>query len=91
MEECILIDPADLLVEDRDLFDADFNKLTCGPAAEKLGWLAKMDAAWCAADHIARGSRHSLHSQYCSGVNPRMGAEQEDMLINQEGSIKWRR
>ncbi len=31
MEECLLIDPADLLVEDGQLLDADFDQLTQGP------------------------------------------------------------
>ncbi len=77
-------------MEDRDLLDANFDKVTYGPTSDKLEWLAEMDAAWGTTDHIARGSRHSLRSQYCSGSNPWMGAEQEDMLINQQGSIKWR-
>ena len=69
IEECLLIDPSDLLMEDRDLLDADFHKLTCGPASDKLEWLAEMDAAPGVADHIAKGSRHSLRSQYYSAPN----------------------
>ena len=79
----------DLLVEDQDLLEADFDKLTRGPAADKLEWLAEMDEARGATDHIARESRHSLRSQNRSGVNPQMGVEQEDVLIDREGSIKW--
>jgi hypothetical protein len=45
MEECLLIDPADLLVEDRQLLDANFNQLTQGPTSDKLEWLAEMDSA----------------------------------------------
>ena len=67
MVECHLIDPADLLVEDRELLDANFDKLTCGPTSDKLEWLTKMDAVQGAADHIAKGSHHSLRLQYCSG------------------------
>ena len=91
MEECLLIDSVDLLVEDQDLLDADFDKLTPNPTAGKLEWLAEIDAAQGSAEHIARGSPHSLCSQYCSGVNTRMGAEQEKVLIDREGSIKWQR
>ena len=36
MEECLLIDPAKLLVEDWELLDADFDKLTCGPTSEQI-------------------------------------------------------
>ena len=39
MEECLLIDPADLQVEDQELLNANFDKLTCGPTSDKLnGW-----------------------------------------------------
>ena len=62
MEECLLIDPADLLVEDWDLLDSDFDKLTHSPTAYKVEWLAEMDADQGTANHIARGSRYSLRS-----------------------------
>jgi hypothetical protein len=67
MEECLLIDPSDLLLEDQELLDANFDKLTCSPTSNKLEWLAEIDAARGAADHVAKGSCHSLRLQYCSG------------------------
>jgi hypothetical protein len=60
MEECLLIDPTDLLVEDRQLLDADFHQLTRGPTSDKLEWLAEMNSARGAADHVSKGSRHAL-------------------------------
>jgi hypothetical protein len=45
MEECLLIDPAYLLVEDRQLLNADFDQLIRGPTLDKLEWLAEMDSA----------------------------------------------
>ena len=91
IEECLQIDPADLLVEDRDLFEADFDKLTHVPTLDKVEWLAEMDTAQGAADHITRGSYYALCSCYCSGPHPRMRTECEDILVNHEGSMKWRR
>jgi hypothetical protein len=91
MEECLQIDPADLLVEDWALIEANFNKLTHGLTFDKLEWLAEIDTAWGVVDHIARGSCHALCSCYCSGPHPRMRMEYKDVLVNHEGSMKWRR
>ena len=91
MEECllILIDPADLLVEDRQLLDANFNQLTCGPTLDKLEWLAEMDSARGAENHVSKGSRHALRSRYCSGPHPQMMTEYEDVLVDRDRSLKW--
>ncbi len=89
MEECLLIDPADLLVEDRQLLDADFDQLTLGPTLDKLEWLAEMNSAWGAADHVSKGSCHALRSRYCSGPQPRMRTKYEDVLVDRDGSMKW--
>ena len=60
MEKCLLIDPADLLVDDRQLLDANFDQLTQGPTSDRLEWLAEMDSARGTADHVSKGSRHAL-------------------------------
>ncbi len=88
MEECLQIDPGDLLVEERELLEADVDKLIHGPTLDQLEWLAEMDTAWGAADYIVRGSCFALHSGYCSGPNPRMRAEYKDVLFTRDGSIK---
>jgi hypothetical protein len=62
MEECLQIDPVSLLVEDWELLNADFDKLTHGRPLDKLEWLAEMNTAWGATDHIAKGSCHALSS-----------------------------
>ena len=89
MGGCLLIDPPDLLMEDQDLLDANFDKLSCGPTLDKLEWLAEIDTARGAADHIAQGTHHFLRSQYCSGSCSRMRTEHEDMLIDRDGRMKW--
>jgi hypothetical protein len=91
MEECLQIDSTYLLVEDRELLEADFEKLIHGPTPDKLEWLAEINTAGGAADHIARESCHALCSCYCSGPNLRMGMEYEDKVVDHEGSMKWRR
>jgi hypothetical protein len=91
MEECLQIDPTDLLVEDWELLEADFDKLTHGSTLDELEWLAEMDTAQGVADHIARGSRHARRSCCSSGPNPGMRMEYKDVLVDRYGSIKWRR
>ncbi len=91
MEKCLQIDPADLLVEDQELLEANFDKLTHGLTLDYLEWLVEMDTAQGAADHIARGSHHALCSCYCSGPHPWTRTEFKDALVNREGSMKWRR
>ncbi len=59
-------------------------------AAEKLEWIAGMDSAMGAAEHIAGGSCHALRMWYCHGSQPRMCLEYEAVQVNQEGSLRWR-
>ena len=89
MEECLLIDPMDLLMEDRELLDANFDKPTQGPTSDKLKWVTEMDTAPGAADHVAKGFRCSLRLRYCPGHLPQMRTEYEDVLIDRDGSMKW--
>jgi hypothetical protein len=38
MEECLQIDPMDLLVEDQGFLDVNYDNLTHGPTLDKLKW-----------------------------------------------------
>ncbi len=58
---------------------------------EKLEWIAGMDSAMGAAEHISSGSRHALRTRYCRGSRPRMRLEYEVVQVDQEGSLRWRR
>ena len=59
--------------------------------AEKLEWIAGMDSAMGAAEHIAGGSCHALHTRYCRGSRLRMRLEYEAVQADQEGSLPWHR
>ena len=59
--------------------------------AEKLEWIAGMDSAMGAAEHIVGGSRTALHTRYCHGSRLRMRLEYEVVQVNQEGSLPWHR
>ena len=89
IEGCLGIDPGDLLEEDRVLLQVDFERLATSSATEKLEWITEMDSAMGAAEHIAGGSCHALHTRYCRGSRPRMRLEYEVVQVNQEGSLCW--
>jgi hypothetical protein len=69
---CLGLDPGDLLEEDRVLLQVDFERLTRSSATEKLEWIAGMDSAMGAVEHITGGSRHALRTRYCCGSRPWM-------------------
>ena len=91
IEGCLGIDPGDLLEEDWVLLQVDFERLARSSATEKLEWIAGMDSAMGAAEHIASGSRHALRTGYCHGSWPWMRLEYEAVQVDQEGSLRWRR
>jgi hypothetical protein len=70
IEGCLGIDPGDLLEEDWVLLQVDFERLARSSATEKLEWIAGMDSAMGAAEHITSGSRHALRTRYCCGSRP---------------------
>ncbi len=88
---CLGIDLGDLLEEDQVLLQVDFERLTRSSATEKLEWIAGIDSAMGAAEHIASGSHHALPTWYCRGSRPRMQLEYEAVQVDQEGSLHWRR
>ena len=91
VEDMIHIDPMELLPEHRGLLDIDFEKLAKGAMEDRQYWLAKMESAVSAADHVRKGSRQALRSRYCTGPRPRMDAVSEVVVVDNEGSIRWRR
>ena len=71
------------------LLQVDFERLARSSATEKLEWIAGMDSVMGAAEHIARGSRHALHTRYCRGSRLQMHLEYEAVQVDQEGSLRW--
>ena len=94
MEKCesmVTVHPGDLLPEHRDLLRVNFEELGEGHTLGRQYWLADMESALSAADHVREGSRQALRTRYCSGPRPRMPEVRESVLIDSEGSIRWRR
>ncbi len=91
IEECLEIDPEELLKKNKDLLYADFTQLAIGPVKNKLEWIAEMDSGMRAAEHVVRGSRQTVRTRYCAGSRPWARLEYEAVLVDGEGSMKWRR
>ena len=91
MEGFLHTDPEQLPEEHHHLLFSHFSALTAGPIKDKLEWISEMVSALGAASHVARGSRHTVRTRYCRGSHPHMQSEYESVLIDAEGSIRWRR
>ena len=90
-EEYIMLEPLDLLPEHRDLLQLDFVELGEGPAIDRQYWVADMEAAVEAADHVRQGRAQALRTRYGSDAMQRVGSVRVDVLVDNEGSIRWRR
>jgi hypothetical protein len=90
IETCLGIDPGDLLKEDWALLQVDFAQLATGPAKDKLEWVAGMDSAMGAAERVARGSCQAVRTRYCQGSRPHTRLDYEAVLVDSEGSMRWR-
>ena len=64
------VDPTDLLPEHQRLLNVDYERLGEGKAEQRQIWLAEMESAVSAANHIVRGSRQALRSRYCTDPQP---------------------
>ncbi len=79
------------LEEHPHLLFFDFAALTSGPIKDKLEWIDEIDSALGAALHVARGSQHAMRTRYCQGHRPCAQTEYELVLVDEEGSMIWRR
>jgi hypothetical protein len=53
-------------------------------------WISEIETAQRAAEHVARGSRQAIRTWYCVGKRPRVQKEYESVIVDAEGSMKWR-
>jgi hypothetical protein len=91
MEAYLHMDPAELLEENRHLLYSNFIALAKGPTKDKVEWISEMELALGAAEHVARRSRQAIRTRYCVGTRPRVQKEYEAVIVDAEGSMKWRR
>jgi hypothetical protein len=91
--ECAHVDPDELLEEHKHLVGCNFTKLVTGPVKDKVEFVAEMRAARGLARHIAKGSRVALNTRYrkSRGKLPRRNIEIEEVIVDNEGSLRWRR
>ena len=90
MEGFLRTDPEQLLEEHCHLLFSNFVALASGPIKDKLEWISKMDSALGAASHMARGSRQAVRTRYCRESRHRLQMEYESVLVDAEGSMRWR-
>ncbi len=91
IEDYLHVDPMSLLPEDCGLMDIDFEKLFESTPVDQETRAAEMATAVSAAAHVRNGSRQALHSRFCTGSNPRASIVEEAAVVDNEGSIQWRR
>ena len=91
IEDYIHVDPMTLLPEDRGLLEVDFDGLAESAPVDQETWVSEMDTAVSAAAHVRAGSRQAIHSRFCTGPNPRSTVIEESVVVDSEGSIRWRR
>ena len=91
MEGYLHTDPAQLLEENRHLLYSNFVALAEGPTKDRVEWISEIESALGAAEHVARGSRQAIRTRYCVGKRPRVRKEYESVIVDAEGSMKWRR
>jgi hypothetical protein len=93
--ECAHVDPAELLEEHKHLVGCNFTKLVTGPVKDKVEFVAEMNAACRLARHVAKGTRVTLKTRYQKsrgkGKLPRRNIVIEEVLVDNEGSLRWRR
>ena len=91
VEDYATVDPDDLLPENRALLEIDFDALGKGSTQDKQFWVAEMDSAISAAEHIKQGTRQALRTRYelktAYDTRPTTVTSTKDS----EGSIRWRR
>jgi len=91
MEGYLHTDPAQLLEENRHLLYSNFVALAEGPTKDRVEWISEIELALGAAEHVARGSSQAIRTRYCVGKRPRVQKEYESVIVDAEGSMKWRR
>jgi hypothetical protein len=91
MEGFLHTDPEQLLEEHCHLLFSDFAALTSSPTKDRLEWISEIDSALGAASHVACGSQHALRTRYCRGRQPCAQMEYKLVLVDAEGSMRWRR
>jgi hypothetical protein len=91
MEGFLHTDLEQLLEEHHHLLFSDFAALASGPTKDKLEWISEIDSAMGAASHVARGSQHAVQTRYYQGPRPCAEIEYKLVLVDVEGSMRWRR
>ena len=85
------VDTMSLHPEDRGLMDIDFDKLAESTPVDQETWAVEIVTAVSAAAQVRNGSCQALHSRFCTGPQPLASIVEEAAVVDNEGSIRWRR
>jgi hypothetical protein len=91
MEGFLHTDPEQLLEKHCHLLFSDFAALSSSPTKDKLELISEIDSALGAVSHMAHGSQHVVQTRYCRGRWPCAQTEYKLVLVDAEGSMRWRR
>ena len=91
VEDYAEVDPEDLLPENRALLEIDFDALGKGSTQDKQFWVAEMESAISAAEHINQGTRQALRTRYEVRTTYDTRPTTVTSTKDSEGSIRWRR
>ena len=91
VERYAMTDPEDLLPENRHLLDIDFEALGEASSIEKQFWVAEMETAVAASDHIKQGTVQALRSRYGLDAVYDTRRRTVSSMKDSEGSLRWRR
>ena len=83
-------DPEALLPEHRALLEYDFEEMGEASPSEHQFWIAEMEAATSAADHVRTGAEQSIRSRHTND-NSRSIRSPLVVAVNDEGTVQWRR
>ena len=87
MEDLLDTDPEALLPEHRTLLEYDFGEMGEASPSERQCWIAEMEAATSAADHVHTGAEQSIRSRHTSD-NSRSARAPLIMVVNNEGTVQ---
>ena len=89
VEDYAAVDPDDLLPENRALLEIDFDALGKSSTQDKQFWVAEMDSAISAAEHIKQGTRQALRTRYEIRTTYDTRPTTVTATKDSEGSIMW--
>ena len=91
VEDYAMTDPEDLPPQNCYLLDIDFEALGEASSIEKQFWVAEIETAVAATDHIKHGTVQALRSRYGMDAVYDTRRRTVSLMKESEVSMRWRR